>query len=446
MKVTLIRANLAIDQRWAVGRVPSAAEEIHLPSVVDPRGGSRRPYVPATGLAGSLRRHLGDALAKDWLGPEPPDWEEREEAGRARERETGRLVLLGTFLNSTGDKARVEQRGVTSIDPKRRAANRGVLRTEEWNRPATVTVAMTHDGEADSAFLDALASWTPSVGRAASTGMGAARVELVEHLVIDLDADDQFTWWLNHRHSWLLRAETAAPPVEVPGARKGTGKPGKGEAWTICWSVREPLHIGVDDAATDAGPATGSQVQRTMTIDGKPVVPGSSWKGVVRARVGAILAVIDAPRRLDLLEYLFGSSRHGRGLLGFEDSVIEPSSIPNGKLQNRTHVAIDRFTGGARDGGLFVVQAIPAETPVTLTIRSEGPIPEPVRNLVRHVLWDMHEGLIGVGGMVTRGYGGLQFNTKSDSEPIDPPAPIDVSALLALLEASTSTETEAEEQ
>lgn len=446
-KVTLIRAALAIDGRWAVGRVPSTSDEIQLPTVVDPRGGTPRPYVPATGLAGSLRRHLGDELATEWLGPEPPDWEEAEESGKTRERIASRLVLVGTALDSAGANTRVENRGVTSVDPERRAAHRGGLRTEEWNHPVTVTIAMTHEDEADAALLDALESWTPTVGRASSTGMGAARIKRVEHLTLDLEDVDEFTWWLNQRNPWLLGADTEALPATTSSTVVDVDdKPRTGESWSIAWQVREPLHIGSGDNSPDAEPTSGSQVHHTMTVGRKPLIPGSSWKGVVRGRVEVILSLLDAPRRSELINLLFGSTQHGRGLLGFEDSVVEPNSIPGGKLQNRTHVAIDRFTGGARDGGLFVVQAVPAGTPLTLTIRSDHPLPEPVRNLLRHVFRDINDGLIGVGGMVTRGYGGLRLATGSDAEPIGSPVPIDVAALEALLSAASDTGAEGEEQ
>lgn len=446
-KVTLIRAALAIDGRWAIGRVPSASDEIQLPTVVDPRDGTRRPYVPATGLAGSLRRHLGDELATEWLGPEPPDWEEAEAPGKARGRIASRLVLVGTSLDVAGVKTRVEHRGVTSVDPKRRAAHRGGLRTEEWNHPVTVTIAMTHEDAADVALLDALTSWTPTVGRASSTGMGAAHITQVEHLTLDLEDADEFTWWLNHRNPWLLGVDTEALPATVRSTVTDVNdKPKNGESWSIGWEVREPLHIGSGDSSPEAEPTSGSQVQHTMTVGGKPLIPGSSWKGVVRGRVETILSLIDAPRRSELIDYLFGSTQHGRGLLGFEDSVIEPNLIPGGKLLNRTHIAIDRFTGGARDGGLFVVEAVPARTPLTLTVRSDHPLPEPVRNLLRHVFRDINDGLIGVGGMVTRGYGGLRLATASDAEPVGRPVPIEVAALEALLDAASDTDAEGEEQ
>lgn len=438
MRVALIRARLDIEQRWAVGRVPSAAEEIHLPVVADPRGGAHRPYLPGTGLAGALRRHLGP-LATDWLGPEPPAWEETQARTGPRERKAGRLVLLGTHVEATGDEARVEQRGVTSICGSRRAAARGGFRQEEWNRPTTVTIAMTyeleeHERETDGALLDALASWAPSVGRASSTGMGSARVSLVEHLTVDLTDGAQLTWWLTERDSWLRRADAGEPPVSVPAPRQGTAESRHGTPWSIQWSVREPLHVGAGSASESVTSSGRAEVQPTMTVDGKPVVPGSSWKGVVRGRVQAILALLDVQRSGEVLDHLFGSSQSGHGLLAFEDSVIELDSIPGGALRNRTHVAIDRFTGGARDTGLFVVEGIPAGTPVTLTIRSEGKLPGPVRNLLMHVFWDIHDGIIGVGGMVTRGYGGLEF-PHGPNDPVPArPEPINVAALVTLLD------------
>jgi CRISPR/Cas system CSM-associated protein Csm3 (group 7 of RAMP superfamily) len=430
MKTTLIRVTLPIEQRWAVGRVPNAAEGVHLPVVVDPRNGS--PYVPASGLAGALRRHLGSDLAVKWLGPEPPGFEERT-GDRPRERSP--LAILGTIASVDGQPPATELRGATSIDPDRAAAKRRGLRTEQWSHPATILVALAHEGDADPDLLDRLASWTPVVGRGASTGMGSARVEQVEHLTLDLADSDQFTWWLNHRSDWLQNAESEAPPVTPSEPRSGTGTRG-GHAWTISWEVAEPVHIGTE--ASSHPTAAGRPALPTLMLGGRPLIPGSSWKGVFRHRVHVILATLEAPRADAILNHLFGSEQAGRGLLGFEDTLVElQGSVMGGRMLRRTHVAIDRFTGGARDSALFEVEAIPTRTPIGLTVRSEDPLPGCVRNLLGHVFRDLDEGLIGLGGMVTRGYGGLRLVAGFDLNAI---TPVDLTQLADLLDAPNPEE------
>ena len=155
-----------------------------------------------------------------------------------------------------------------------------------------------------------------------------------------------------------------------------------------------------------------------------PYIPGSSWKGVFRHRVDFILDVVGATdlQRDGIAAALFGSQQHGRGLLTFGDSPIKDT-----QTQPRTHVAIDRFTGGARDGSLFTLDSVPRGSTFTLHIGGAAAI-GPVENLLNHVIRDLSEGVIGVGGHGSRGYGWVARSG-------DPPAlgAVDVPALYAAL-------------
>jgi CRISPR/Cas system CSM-associated protein Csm3 (group 7 of RAMP superfamily) len=440
MKVLLLRTSLDITQRWAVGRVPTAGETVHLPVVFDPRSGSPQPYAPASGLAGSLKSHLGARLGEFWLGPEPPGW---EEAGGKSPRVISRLALRGTVMpRKVAEQAgTIHTRSATSIDRERGAARPGGLRTEQWNRPGQLGLAMECENaddlseEAIDELLEALARWTPVVGRSASTGMGAAEVKSVDYLIVDLSDGEHFRWWLTERAKWLRYLDTE-PPVDVQH-RSGAGGTAPAR-WTreVTWEVREPLHIGTGDsegAATQHGEAS---ILPILKVDGKPVIPGSSWKGVVRGRCATILALLEVEHRDEIIAAMFGSSQNGRGLLSFTETVIESSGAGEPLVNTRTHVAIDRFTGGARDGALFTVEYVREGTALTLLISADDEPPEAVLGLLDHVFWDVNEGIIGIGGMVTRGYGGLSLTGAS----LRRPQPIDVDALVHFVTSGDQAE------
>lgn len=119
-------------------------------------------------------------------------------------------------------------------------------------------------------------------------------------------------------------------------------------------------------------------------------------------------------------------------MLGFSDSVVEKP-----RIVNRTHVAIDRFTGGVKDGALFSTRVLDRDQRITLCIRWEsGDFPNVVATLLRHVMWDLHEGMISVGGMGSRGYGWVRFATDSPQRP----DPVD---LMGLLQEASTTKLEA---
>ena len=64
---------------------------------------------------------------------------------------------------------------------------------------------------------------------------------------------------------------------------------------------------------------------------------------------------------------------------------------------------------------------------LTLHIKGVGEPASPVGNLIRHVVRDLHDGLVSVGGMGTRGYGRLKVGGSTVLQGL---APIDVTALL----------------
>ncbi len=416
---TLLRIHLSLLQRWGVGGVDNAWSQVGQQVLVDPRrelsGGGHAAYLPMTSLAGSLRRHLGP-LAEHWLGGRPGPLEAS----------TGTLELAASKLALLGavglDDTAVSSRGVTAGDPRRGAAQGNMLRREAWTDPVDLVVIGSHAGPADTELLDKLADWHPFVGRGRGKGQGQAVVSLVEALTVDLTQPAHLTWWLSERDGWL-RGPAAAPAFAAPITR--AGKTDVPAPLTIEWVVDEPVHVGSGDVDGDIGAGGVATMVRSRR---RSFVPGSSWKGAFRHRVEAVLAVADADSEAvtGVCERLFGSVDMGRGLLWFGDSTAARDTTIT-----RTHVAIDRFTGGVRDGALFQVEGMPRGERLTLTISTPaGTLPAPVDNLVRHVVRDIHDGLVGIGGNGSRGYGSLRL---AKPEALTTPQPLDLAGLLSAL-------------
>lgn len=421
---TLLRVTITLESRWAVGGVGVGTREVDLPVLIDPRVGTadgNRPHIPGSSLAGSLRAHLGD-LGLLWLGREPVEW---ETATGTLTPVPSRLSILGTqpIVTST------HTRGSTAIDGSRGAALTHALRTEQWAAPTDLVVAMQHRGVPDEALLVGLSSWRPTIGRGRSTGMGRGVAVCVEALTVDLSEPNELTWWLTSRSDWLLGL--SEPPHNLNP--RVIGPPGVPEpiryVLELPWVVREPVHVGGSDDERPGGP---TRPALTMRVGDTWVVPGSSWKGVFRHRVETILAAIAMADtdRAAVTATLFGTLEQGRGLLTFSDA-----QTPRGwSSVTRTHVAIDRFTGGSRDGALFQVEAIGVGAPLPLSITISPPAESPVRTLLLHVARDLHEGLVSVGGHGTRGYGWVKLDPADLLADL---GPVDAEALLALLPDSS---------
>lgn len=425
-RITLIKATIRMEGRWAVGKIALAGSEVDLPVAVDPRSPTalgHRPFIPGGSLAGSLRRHLeGDA--EGLLGPEPPEWEVSSRA----DRKASPLAIRGTVVL---DGLEIADRSSTSIDIKRGAAREHTSRSEQYVLPGRFVVAMDMRGQAPAGLGAKLATWRPILGRGRSTGLGSGVVESVEVLDIDLGDPAQLTWWLTSRNDWYAGA--AEPPHEPDRLEPGTASDGAeggsaeghGEVNELIveLSTTEPLHVGNGDNDTQQD---GHRAIGVLRQDGQVLVPGSSWKGIFRHRAETILGLVASPDQSDavgaIVDVVFGSAK-ARGLLAFSDSLAAKKAPEI----TRTHVAIDRFTGGVIDGGLYRVVALDAGAKLTLHIKGVGEPASPVGNLIRHVVRDLHDGLVSVGGMGTRGYGRLKVGGSTVLQGL---APIDVTALL----------------
>lgn len=138
-----------------------------------------------------------------------------------------------------------------------------------------------------------------------------------------------------------------------------------------------------------------------LSEGGRNVLPGSSIKGAVRARVAYIAKLIGL--NADIVDRYFGrESQHGdskdNGLPGkirFEDAQLSNQK----KKISRIH--IDRFTGGVFRGGLFTEEPISTD----LTLRITAPNEPEICGLLLYALRDLGLGLynLGSGWAIGRG-------------------------------------------
>jgi CRISPR/Cas system CSM-associated protein Csm3 (group 7 of RAMP superfamily) len=85
----------------------------------------------------------------------------------------------------------------------------------------------------------------------------------------------------------------------------------------------------------------------------------------------------------------------------------------------RTHIAIDRFTGGVLDGALYTMEVLEAGTFSLVLERlpdaMDDELARQVQAVVRLVLEDLNDGIIGMGGGTARGYGSVRADFAAAS-------------------------------
>ena len=401
--------------------VPGGPDQAQVMLDLDPEG---RVHLPGTSIAGALRElareRRGDETAADWFGPIL--------SGTEAEAKASRVWVLGSRRLDNADTQLLSS---TRIDRARGAAADNTLRTEEvLPAGARFEVFLRWDDALDSEVVDLsglIAAWRPLIGRGVSRGRGRCVLDEVRYGTLRLsDPADLLTWLTCHGPD--LARQVAATPVEIPD-----GGAGDGTLFRVPARITGPLRIG-----TGNKPEPGSQeplhLLRTRP-DGPPVVPGTALKGVFRSRAEFILRSVigDSAACLpgtcgecwtcQVFGYGGGSdtdsgSVGGRAAIRFADAIV---SAP--VETTRTHIAIDRFTGGVLPGALYQAEGLEAGT---FTIEADllpGPAAEALRTeiaaVLRLVLQDLNDGIIGMGAATARGYGSVRvtFNAADGQLP-----------------------------
>jgi CRISPR/Cas system CSM-associated protein Csm3 (group 7 of RAMP superfamily) len=418
MTITLMIATVTVEPGWAVGALTVSDPAIDRDILLDAAG---RPWVPGSALAGSLRAHLSQAAPPDGdvrlMGSRPP----RNQA-EAAESTVSPLWIVGSIFapDGAGDQGRepaaLEISGQTAIDRERGAAAAGPLRFSRLAaRGGTLTVYLRHDtadgtplGDHD---LQLIAAWPSAIGRDRTKGCGRATLTQLRYGQVDPATPVGASTWLTHTGPDLFEAvATRTITCEAVGQ----------EPW-----LEAGFEITDGLVTSDGLPA---KVARSRQRLGRPVIPGSTWKGIIRSRAEYIIrsrygeqAACQDPAACGTCPtcQLFGHPGQ-RARLAFRDSYIDNPQDTSPPV--RTHVGIDRVSGGARDALLFQTAPLAAGQ-LRLQIDALGDVVPWVRNLISHVLRDIDDGLIGVGSRTTRGLGTLRLTSQPEHlEPVHVPA------------------------
>jgi CRISPR/Cas system CSM-associated protein Csm3 (group 7 of RAMP superfamily) len=398
-------------------QAPDGRERVHLLLDTDQEG---RPHLPGTSLAGALREMVRDTRGPqtaDTLFGRPPE----TRGGAEADAKASQIWVLGSrLLGLDGEDSAAlasEFRTSTKISRCRGAAEDNTLRAEEMLPAGSrFEVFLRWDNAPAGAveeFAERLAAWRPFLGRGVSRGRGRCAVEAVRHGTLRLDEPDDLLRWLTASGPELVRAVA----INEVQAETSGGEPEPVLSAAI--SIAGPWRIG-------SGAAPDDQVIPILRAGGRPILPGTGMKGLLRSRAEFILRSVGVEPSPCLDQqcgpcwtcevFGFGGRRDAasaavgaRAVIRIADVVIEdPVEIC------RTHIAIDRFTGGvlsgalytreALEGGSFTLQVEQLTREVAPDKRSE------IRAVLRLVLEDLDDGIIGMGGSVARGYGSVRVD------------------------------------
>lgn len=232
-------------------------------------------------------------------------------------------------------------------------------------------------------LLAALHSGQIRLGGQKSGGFGRVRLTVRRRCFDLTDPADRRAWLADEPADELLTL-----PEETGGGRVTFVLTGRADSLLIR-----------SGAPLENGERRGAYTPN-LTENGRPVLPGSSIKGAVRARAEQIAAALGLSKGRTEALFGRGAGAEDNGLPGqvfFEDGVI---TQPQKKQISR--IRINRFTGGVIRGGLFTEEPLRCD----LELRISAPDAPADCGLLLHALRDLGAGLynLGSGGAIGRGY------------------------------------------
>ncbi|QTL37337.1 RAMP superfamily CRISPR-associated protein [Pseudoalteromonas viridis] len=156
--------------------------------------------------------------------------------------------------------------------------------------------------------------------------------------------------------------------------------------------------------------------------DGQPVIPASALRGMLRARFIKIIrtlnAEIDEKTLQSLWAAIWGDSGK-RSALIIRDARMAADA--RHAKHHQSMIAIDRFTGGVKDGALFEVEAFTLQGALhaQCEINHEALLRNPMATAVLVlVLKDLFEQKLTIGASKNRGFGRLGGNVLVNGKPL----------------------------
>ncbi len=405
---------------------------------------NQEPFLPGTSIAGALRNYLrerslgygkkeeGDSLASTLFG------------GYRGNDEGAQSPLI--VFDAPGHSAGIELRDGVAIDSETRTAA-----DEKKFDMQLLAAGSTFDlrfelavNKESKQLLNALATALQgledgqiTLGARKRRGFGQVTVKDWHVWKFNLSEPKELLAWLASERNWKnSRTElTGKSLLEKLGSSVSSVDKRKSAHLTATFSIDGTLMIRSGFGASDSGPdMVHLHSPRAGKKERVPVIPGTSWAGVLRQQALKIARTVsnnleapvdnngrkvfkDKEKKKPLLmadvfvDRMFGPSAIERGNKDVKASRvhIKESEIIDSNSLVMTRVKIDRFTGGAYESALFSEQPAIGKNETRITLDLELRDPKSVElGLVLLLLKDLWTGDLPIGGESGVGRGRLK--------------------------------------
>lgn len=381
-----------------------------------------KPLLPGASIAGALRNYL---RTREFGYHHKGKIFTKLFGGDKNKEESFQSALI--VYDSIAKESNIEVRDGVRINPETRTAKEGAKFDMEVLSAGTtfplkfeLIVEAGDEDELKLALRTALTGFSNGdihLGMRKNRGLGQAKVENWRIWEYDLTSSADMLAWLSRGRKFAvngkqpaqgLDALTAAP---LPDARHYFQLTAtfKLDGSILIGGGADPYNSGADDVHLHGWFLQDNDVKPA------PIVPGSSFAGVIRHRAFKIAnTLFGTDFAKETVDKMFGADG------GAEDSLIASrvwvgdSTISGGKSIVQNRIRIDRFTGGAHDTALFNEQALFSEQDAELTLDLRLINPDEAEiGLLLHVLKDLWAGDLALGGSSSIGRGRLRGSNAS---------------------------------
>jgi CRISPR/Cas system CSM-associated protein Csm3 (group 7 of RAMP superfamily) len=406
----------------------------------DPQDG--QPLLPGASIAGALRNYLRER-ERGYHQAELPSKKGQPTSltgwlfgGSKGDDEGLQSPLIVYDALARKESVAVELRDGVKIDPKTRTAEEGKKYNLETLAAGTkfplrfelviAADALTKPLEALALALTGLQEGAIHLGMRKRRGLGQAKVAQWQVWNFDLTTPEGLLGWL---------------AFEAPDVASGTSSQPVTDIWSLLGvspdtapDNREEFHLKAEFNLPGAllirsGFGLGRnepdvvhlQLRQANGEKSQPVVPGTSFAGVIRHRALRIAkTLLDDTKANALVDGMFGCAKEGQSgkkdkesyqasRVRVADTTIERTNSEPIKSYVQTRVQIDRFTGGAAETKLFSEQPIFGTPDAALTLDLTLLNPKPAEiGLLLQVLKDLWLGDLPLGGASSVGRGRVQ--------------------------------------
>jgi CRISPR/Cas system CSM-associated protein Csm3 (group 7 of RAMP superfamily) len=318
--------------------------------------------------------------------------------------------------------------GVRLNGHSRTAENDALFNLEAWLSGTKFPLRfelLVCDGDDETQMLSALATALQgfsdggiTLGARKARGFGRVHVPAWRAQKFDLKSVDGLVNWLSQGKKQLAVTEISDIGTALNGAKVLPNDQRDLFELSATFALDGSLLV-----RSGGGQDTVEPDMVHITSAGRPILPGTSLAGALRARANKIANTLasDRDRARDFVECLFGRDMNqkkarnqqptaSRILVEEHEVTLKPNVAGGGRFDLvQSRVAIDRFTGGALDTALFTEQPVfgGEQTEVQVRLKLINPTKAEV-GLVLLLLKDLWTGDLPLGGEISVGRGRLK--------------------------------------